>query len=72
MTDPFVILERYRNDIRHWSRILCGDIVGPHGSRAWQDVAAMLATDLRRYADYLDNCREGHVAGPIVFPSWDD
>lgn len=71
MQDPYVILERYRNDIRHWHRVLCGDIVGP-SEKSWQDIADALATDLRRYADYLDNCREGHVAGPIAFPSWDE
>lgn len=69
--DAYNTLLTYRNDILHWSRVLCGDIVGPSG-KSWQQAADMLATDLRRYADYLDNCRTGHVAGPIVFPSWED
>lgn len=70
MTSPDQVLESYRNNIFHWHHILAGEIVGPSG-KSWQDVAVSLSHDLRRYADYLDNCAGGHVSGPIVFPSWD-
>ncbi len=53
-------------------QMLCGDEVcdDPSEFPTWQALAKRQARELRRYAEFLDECAEGRVRGPIVFPSW--
>ena len=37
----------------------------------WQSLAQRQARLLREYAQFLDDCAEGRVRGPIVFPEWE-
>jgi len=60
----------HRDCILSSSAQLAGEEVTDHAGESWQDVAVRLSRELRRYAQFLDDCAEGRVSGPIVFPSW--
>jgi hypothetical protein len=42
----------------------------PEEYPTWQSLAQRQARVLRRYAQFLDDCADGKVRGPIVFPAW--
>lgn len=62
----------YIDSIVAIGQMLCGDEVcdDPTAFPTWQALAQRQARELRRYAQFLDDCAEGRVTGPIVFPSW--
>lgn len=66
--------EAYIDSIVAIGQMLCGDDVtdDPAAFPTWQSLAKRQARELRRYAQFLDDCAEGRVTGPIVFPSWRD
>lgn len=69
MSGAYEAATHYRDCILTSSAELAGEEVASPGE-SWQHVAARLARELRRYAEFLDDCAAGQVAGPIVFPSW--
>jgi len=72
MSGAYEAAVAYRDDIIAIGQMLAGDEVtdDPAQFPAWQDNARRQARILRRYAQFLDDCAEGRVSGPIVFPSW--
>jgi hypothetical protein len=71
MADAYDAAVSYRDAILASHAALCGDIVPPE-PQSWQEVASTLSFELRRYAQFLDDCVEGRVRGPIVFPAWEE
>jgi hypothetical protein len=72
MADAYDAAVSYRDSIVSIGQMLAGDEVtdDPAAFPTWQDNAKRQARELRRYAQFLDDCAEGRVRGPIVFPSW--
>ncbi len=71
MADAYEAAVSYRDAILERHRSLCGDEL-PADTQSWQETASALSFELRRYAVFLDDCVEGRVRGPIVFPSWEE
>jgi hypothetical protein len=71
MADAYDAAVSYRDSILERHRGLCGDEL-PEDTQSWQETASVLSFELRRYAQFLDDCVEGRVRGPIVFPSWEE
>ena len=61
----------YRDSIVALGQMLAGDEPADE-PMDWQSLAQRQARELRRYAQFLDDCVEGRVRGPIVFPSWEE
>ena len=72
MPDVYDAADSYVQSIKHYGDQLCGDVVAEPAAESWHDVAATMARELRRYADFLDLCVAGRAKGPFVFPSWRD
>ena len=72
MPDVYDAADSYVQSIKHYGDQLCGDVVAEPDHGDWHDVAATMARELRRYADFLDLCVAGRAKGPFVFPSWRD
>jgi hypothetical protein len=69
MADAYEAAVAYRDSIVAIGQMLAGDEPADEPAD-WQAIATRQARALRRYAQFLDDCVEGRVRGPIVFPSW--
>ena len=69
MADAYEAAAAYRDSIVSIGQMLAGDEPADE-AMDWQAMARRQARVLRRYAQFLDDCAEGRVSGPIVFPSW--
>jgi hypothetical protein len=69
MTGAYEAAVSYRDSIVTLGQMLAGDEPADE-PMDWQAMAQRQARELRRYAQFLDDCAEGRVRGPIVFPSW--
>jgi hypothetical protein len=74
MSGAYEAAVAYRDDIIDIGQMLAGDEVTDDlvAFPTWQANAKRLARVLRRYAQFLDDCAEGRVGGPIVFPAWEE
>lgn len=72
MSGAYEAAVAYRDSIIAIGQMLAGEEVtdDPAAFPTWQDNAKRMARELREYARFLDQCAEGKVRGPIVFPSW--
>ena len=71
MSGAYEAAAAYRADIIAIGQMLAGDEPTDDPEfQTWQGNAKRQASVLRRYAQFLDDCADGRVSGPIVFPSW--
>jgi len=73
MSDAYEVACSYQEDITAIGDMLAGEQVcdDPAEFPTWQSLAQRQARVLRRYAKFLEDCAEGKVRGPIVFPEWE-
>ena len=71
MSGAYEAAVAYRAAIIAVGQMLAGDEpMDDPEFQTWQANAKRQARLLRRYAQFLEDCADGRVSGPIVFPSW--